>query len=89
MTVRRQHPIGPYIADFAIPAFRLIVELDGEQHFESGHDTIRDAWLAAHAWSVLRFWNRELLDNPEGAVRAVLEALRERGAPVMGDRGSR
>ncbi|HEX2863396.1 MAG TPA: DUF559 domain-containing protein [Deinococcales bacterium] len=66
-------------------ACHLIVELDGEQHFESPRDAVRDAWLSRHGWSALRFWNHDLLENPESVVRAVLEALRERGAKAIGD----
>ena len=43
---RRQHPIGPYIVDFACIALKLAVELDGSQHFENTADAIRDAYLA-------------------------------------------
>jgi very-short-patch-repair endonuclease len=40
---RRQAPIGPYIADFACHAPRIVVECDGGQHAESAHDIA--AWL--------------------------------------------
>ena len=45
---RRQAPIGPYIADFVSHAAKLIIEIDGGQHFEDGHerrDAVRDAFL--------------------------------------------
>ncbi|HEX2863492.1 MAG TPA: DUF559 domain-containing protein [Deinococcales bacterium] len=80
--VRRQLPIGPYIADFAIPAFRLVIELDGDQHLNSPHDQARDAFLAARGWKVLRFWNREMLQSPEGVIREVLGTLQALGAKV-------
>lgn len=54
---RRQLPIGPYIADFACPAARLIVEVDGETHStdeERAHDARRTAHLAGTGWRVLR-----------------------------------
>ena len=62
---RRQAPIGPYIADFACLSRKVIVECDGEQHFESRSDQRRDRWLAAQGYTVLRFWNNEVLGNIE------------------------
>jgi len=76
---RRQHPIGPYIADFACFSHRLIVEVDGGQHNESDYDAVRDAWLKAQGFTVLRFWNSEVSENPEGVCeRIVLELRRPR-----------
>ena len=34
--IRRQHPIGRYVADFAIPALKLVIEIDGGQHATAG-----------------------------------------------------
>jgi len=72
---RRQYPIGTYIADFACPAARLIVEADGSQHADSAHDARRNAWLLQQGWRVLRFWNNEILTNQEGVLTAVVTAL--------------
>ena len=61
---RRQVPIGPYIADFACPSHRLIVEADGSQHGEAenaGRDRVRTAYLEGQGWTVLRFWNDDVL----------------------------
>ena len=62
----RQLPIGPYFADFACRQARLIVELDGGQHADSVHDRQRDRFLEQEGWRVLRIWNNELEENPEG-----------------------
>lgn len=62
---RRQVQIGRYIVDFACPAKRLIVEADGGQHAESGYDAERDAWLAAQGFRIRRFWNADILTNPD------------------------
>jgi very-short-patch-repair endonuclease len=55
---RRQMPIGPYTADFAAHAFRLIVEIDGRTH-ETEEARLRDkerqVWLEQQGWRVLRF----------------------------------
>ncbi|MFZ2871048.1 endonuclease domain-containing protein [Zavarzinia sp.] len=74
--LRRQHPIGPYIADFALPEIRLVIELDGGQHAENASDDRRTAALAAAGWRVIRFWNHEVLGNTAGVVEAVLLEVR-------------
>src|SRR5262245_21994158 len=57
----RQIPVGPYFADFVCREQRLIVELDGGHHSESRHDEFRTKLLNEHGYSVLRFWNDEVL----------------------------
>ena len=64
-----------YIADFVCFAHRLIVEADGGQHCESAKDVIRDAWFADQGFRVLRFWNNEILMNPDGVVDTILHAV--------------
>lgn len=69
---RRQLPLGPYIADFACPSIRLIVELDGGVHaLRSESDATRDAWLTANGWTVMRFANQAVLTNPGLLLEAV------------------
>ncbi|MDR0775213.1 MAG: DUF559 domain-containing protein [Azonexus sp.] len=58
---RRQHPVGPFIADFACIEKRLIVEIDGGQHNPIA-DSSRDAWFERHGWRVLRYWNHDVED---------------------------
>ncbi|WP_209877813.1 endonuclease domain-containing protein [Azospirillum soli] len=72
---RRQHPIPPYIADFACIEAKLLVEVDGGQHADSAYDAARNRHLRLHGWRVLRFWNNEVLGNPEGVAQSVLDAL--------------
>ena len=75
---RRQHPIGPYIADFACVEARLVVELDGGQHAQADatkHDERRTQFLLAQGWHVLRFWNHEVLAEPAGVLQALAQAL--------------
>ncbi len=76
---RRQHTIGPYIADFACIEAMLVIECDGEQHgFETAlaHDAKRDAFLNQEGWVVLRFWNREIHDNMDGVLETIHDAAR-------------
>ncbi|EPK7360680.1 endonuclease domain-containing protein [Kluyvera ascorbata] len=73
---RRQHPVGPYILDFACCRVHLAVELDGGQHdARAGYDARRTAWLRLQGWRVLRFWNNELMENEEAVLVRILEAL--------------
>mgnify|MGYP000893519177 FL=1 len=72
---RRQQPIGPYVADFVHFGARLVVEADGGQHNGSVHDAGRDAWMRAQGFTVLRFWNPEILNNTDAVLRTILEAL--------------
>jgi len=72
---RKQCPIGPYIADFACLEAKLIVELDGGQHADSATDGKRDAWFSAHGYRTLRFWNNDVLQNTEGVITIITEAL--------------
>lgn len=74
---RRQMPIAGYIVDFAAPAHRLIVELDGSQHGERMAlimDRRRDQTLARLGWTVLRFWNADVMSDLDGVCRKIMEA---------------
>ncbi len=72
---RKQVPVGKYIVDFACLEARLIIEVDGGQHDESASDVERDAWLKAQNFRVLRFWNNDVLKNPEGVMQVVVKVL--------------
>lgn len=70
----RQKPIGPYIVDFHAPAVKLVIEVDGSQHFELEakiKDGRRDAYLGSLGLQVLRFDNLQVLKETE----AVLEMI--------------
>lgn len=76
--VRRQVPIGRYVADFAIHEQRLVIEVDGEHHFEADRmakDGHRDDWFGSQGYRVLRFNTGELSDSFEGCVEEILAAL--------------
>ena len=73
---RRQVPIDRFIADFACLERRLVIELDGGQHVEQArYDKARTGVLEAAGWTVLRFWNHEVLQNVEGVLVAVIAAI--------------
>jgi very-short-patch-repair endonuclease len=75
---RRQVPIGPYIADFACMAARLIIEIDGSQHGTDvgiARDSERTQWLEQEGYRVIRFWNNDLSQNIEGVLETIHAAL--------------
>jgi very-short-patch-repair endonuclease len=71
----RQKSIGPYVVDFLCRDRKVIVEVDGGQHAESAHDQVRDAYLASEGYSVLRFWNSDVLGNIDGVLQTILTSL--------------
>jgi very-short-patch-repair endonuclease len=71
----RQEPIGSYIVDFVRRQRRLVVEVDGGQHADNARDVSRDKWLADHGYRVLRFWNSDVLDNMDGVLETIANAL--------------
>lgn len=74
---RRQQPLGNYIVDFLWCEKRLIVELDGGQHAEqSDYDAERDAWLREQGFTVLRFWNNDVLKNIAGVTERIFDTLK-------------
>ncbi len=73
---RRQHPIGKYIVDFVSLDTKVIIELDGSQHQEQQHyDTQRDEWLHSQGYSVLRFWNNQVMNEFDGVLEEILNVL--------------
>ena len=77
---RRQHPVGPYIADFYCPAAKLIVEIDGQSHsidVKSRHDARRDAWLREQGLKVVRFTAGDVLRNIDAVITEIIAACRK------------
>jgi len=72
---RRQHPVGPFIADFACIESRLLIEVDGSQHHACERDSRRDEYLRNAGFHILRFWNNEVLENMEGVCDVILRHL--------------
>jgi very-short-patch-repair endonuclease len=68
----RQLSIDPYTADLACRQAKLIVEIDGTQHVDSDSDEDRTSFLEVNGWTVIRFWNSEVNENPEGVAEAIL-----------------
>jgi very-short-patch-repair endonuclease len=75
---RRQHVIGPYIVDFVCLEKKLIVELDGGHHLEQQeYDQLRTLELNSSGFRVLRFWNNEVLAEPDRILEVILSALHD------------
>jgi very-short-patch-repair endonuclease len=82
VSFRRQHPVGPYLLDFACVALRLAIEVDGSQHLESAGDAIRDAFLKQQGWTVLRFWSADVLLDTDSVVAAIEREIDRLGKVV-------
>jgi very-short-patch-repair endonuclease len=94
---RRQQPVGNYVADFVNLEKKLIIELDGGQHTLDAGDRIRDEWLRAEGYNVVRFWDNQVFSNLEGVLETIRDALLtphpdplpqgEKGREVIGPKG--
>ena len=60
---RRQQSVGRYVVDFVNLEKKVVVELDGRQHALDPGDKIRDEWLRAEGYKVLRFWDNQVFSN--------------------------
>ncbi len=80
---KRQKPIGRYVVDFVCLEEKLVIELDGGQHADHvEYDQERDAWLKNGGYTVLRFWNNELMNGVEGVLERIRLALSPGPSPV-------
>ena len=82
---RKQHPIGPFIADFACVSAMLTVEVDGATHgsdAQVAYDRRRTAFLQALGWREIRVTNNEVYKNLDGVLEHILsEAAKRRPLP--------
>ena len=78
----RQVVIRPFICDFVARKAKLIIELDGGQHAQNADaDAKRTKFLESHGYRVVLFWNNEVLENIEGVVASIEQALADRPSP--------
>jgi very-short-patch-repair endonuclease len=85
----RQEPIDRYFVDFVCRERRLIVELDGSQHSQRVADQQRDAKLRALGYRVIRFWNNDVTDNPDGVLQTLLFELETPLTPSLSPQAGR
>lgn len=75
---RRQQPMGNYIVDFMCVTPKLIVEADGGQHTErAAYDHARTAYFNSLGFTVLRFWNHEILQQTNDVLAEILRVLQK------------
>ena len=72
---RRQQPVGRYVVDFVNLERKVVVEVDGGQHALDPSDKIRDEWLRAEGYHVLRFWDNQVFKNLEGVLESIRDVL--------------
>ena len=83
---RRQVSVGAYVVDFFCFESRLAIEVDGETHFSpsgSAHDTKRDRFLASQGICVVRFTNREIMENLAGCLEVLMRILEGENTPSI------
>ena len=76
---RKQHPIGPYTADFYCAAAKLVIEVDGDSHDMGEHpklDQLKDAWLQERGFRILRFLAADVMKDVDSAVTAIVLAAK-------------
>ncbi len=78
LSFRRQMPIAGYIVDFVCPTHRLIVEIDGWQHALAAnvsYDDTRTQRLQSDGWTVLRFWNDDILRDIDSVCSHIIRTI--------------
>jgi very-short-patch-repair endonuclease len=81
---RRQHAIGPYVADFACLRLKLLIEVDGPSHLtvdQIAHDVRRTKYLRHEGYQVLRFWNLDILTNLDRVIERISTEVKRRIPP--------
>ncbi len=76
---RRQHPIGPYVADFYCHKARLVIEVDGKDHNQTErkqNDEVRDIEMKELGLKVIRVKNEEVLNDIDKVIKRILKELR-------------
>ncbi|MGC9953435.1 MAG: endonuclease domain-containing protein [Rhizomicrobium sp.] len=82
---RKQHPIGPYIADFACTQTHLVIEVDGGTHStdaELEHDRKREFYLTSHGWRVFRVTNEDVYKRLDSVIEGIFLHMPEVSTPA-------
>ena len=73
--IRSQFGIGGHVVDFACRSLRLVIEVDGGQHADNCADDDRTREIELFGYTVIRFWNSDVLGNTEGVLIRIAEAI--------------
>jgi very-short-patch-repair endonuclease len=79
--IRRQHPIGRFVADFYCAEAMVVIEIDGDVHADpdqGAYDSYRTAWLEERGYKVIRFQAGEVDRNLEGGLEAIRRGIEAR-----------
>ena len=71
----REFQVGSAIVDFACRRAKLVIEVDGGQHNDSLSDEARTRMIESFGYRVIRLWNNEVLQNPDGVIQHITEEL--------------
>lgn len=73
---RRQHPIGPYVADFFCHSHQCVIEIDGSSHDARVHaDKVRDGYMQNLGYKILRYTEADVQKDVEAVVNTILSEL--------------
>lgn len=78
---RRQQGIDRYIVDFCCPSLWIVIEVDGDYHFDPDqkeYDKTREEHLKEMGYIILRFWNNEVEKNIEKVLKTIYEVIEKR-----------
>ena len=76
---RRQHPIGPYIADFCLEKIKLVIEIDGETHdFRYEKDVIKDQYLKEQGYEVIRIPSKDVMNKLDDVIEMIFRICEEK-----------
>jgi very-short-patch-repair endonuclease len=84
LKIRRQAPVGRYIADFIHHASKLVIEIDGGRHRlpeQQLHDAERDAWFASQGYRVIRFSDAEAYGAPDDLAARIESEIQQSPSP--------
>ena len=79
---RRQHPIGPFVVDFACMSAMLVIEVDGPAH-DPQVDAPRQAYIEGQGWTVLRFTADEVLGDVDAVAEGIYGHLTQAPTPTL------
>jgi very-short-patch-repair endonuclease len=84
---RKQHPIGPYVADLYCAQIKLVIEVDGEAHNcgdRPARDAARDVYLIGAGFDILRIAAADILKDMDGVLQRILAEIESPLRPLRG-----